>query len=206
MYFRLLLPPVFGSCETFYPPIERKIGRYWVTRNTGFCSLRIAHPRGLLRDKIGAEYCLTSSVCLITNRGGGMLNNPYLPNFKTVLALSTIMLRLFTSPAEEQNRSPRLIDWGLLVLYGTRITLLKAHTCRLLVARVLVRAHRAIEELVLVQVDFEERRPLLDLPRDQCLRERILNVPLQRAAQGARPVAAIGQRLLHNPLLGVVVH
>ncbi len=35
-----------------------------------------------------------------------MLNNPYLPNFKTVLALSTIMLRLFTSPAEEQNEKP----------------------------------------------------------------------------------------------------
>ena len=43
------------------------------------------------------------------------------------------------------------------------------HARRLLLGRVLVRTHRAIEELVRVKIHLEKRRPLLNLPGNQRL-------------------------------------
>jgi hypothetical protein len=51
------------------------------------------------------------------------------------------------------------------------------HTRRLFLTRVLVRAHRAIEELVLVEVDIEERRPVLNLPGDKRLSKPLQTPP-----------------------------
>src|SRR5579872_3003314 len=66
--------------------------------------------------------------------------------------------------------------------------------------------HRAVEQLVVLQEDLNERRPGANGALDQRLRERILNVLLQGPAQRTRAIAAVHQRLLQNPLLGLVGH
>src|SRR6185312_10663175 len=62
-------------------------------------------------------------------------------------------------------------------------------------------AHRAVVEPVGVEEDFKERRPL-ERALDQELGERVLDVLLQGAAQGAGAVAAIEAGLVHDPFLG----
>src|SRR5215469_6407211 len=52
----------------------------------------------------------------------------------------------------------------------------------------------AIEELIVFEVDLNERRALREGALDERLRERVLNVLLQRATQRTRTVAAIDHR------------
>src|SRR6202522_1384201 len=64
------------------------------------------------------------------------------------------------------------------------------------------RAYRPIEELVRVEIDFEECRTIVDVSGNQSLRQGVLDIALQRPAQRPRAVAAVAQRLVENPLLG----
>src|SRR5205807_6991229 len=72
-------------------------------------------------------------------------------------------------------------------------------------ALVLFRIYRAIVQLAVVEEDLDERRALVDGALDQRFRERVLDVLLQRATQRASTVAAVGERLVEDPLLGLVV-
>src|SRR5579862_6867669 len=68
----------------------------------------------------------------------------------------------------------------------------------------LLRIDRAVEELVVFEEDFNERGAGSDRALDQRLGQRIFDVLLQCTAQRTRPVAAIGQSLVKDPLLGFV--
>src|SRR5208282_1549548 len=68
------------------------------------------------------------------------------------------------------------------------------------------RVHRTVIKLVGFEEDLDERRPGSDRALDQGFRQRIFDVLLQGAAQRTRSVAAVGQRLVQNPLLRFVGH
>ena len=62
----------------------------------------------------------------------------------------------------------------------------------------------AVEELVVFEEDLDEGGAGGDGALDQRLRQRVFDVFLQSAPQRARAVAAVGERLVEDPLLGVV--
>src|SRR5207244_3483354 len=68
----------------------------------------------------------------------------------------------------------------------------------------LLRIHRAIVQLIAFEENLDERRARGDRALDQGLRKRIFNVFLERPAQRARAVAAVGERLVEYPLLSFV--
>src|SRR6185437_8114422 len=86
-------------------------------------------------------------------------------------------------PAEMQPGARYVIRWGQS---GAE----QQNSCRLFVAAAIVRANRAVEQLVVLEINLEERRPFGNLPGNERLGERIFDVPLQCAAQGTCPVAA----------------
>src|SRR5712692_11956502 len=69
-----------------------------------------------------------------------------------------------------------------------------------------LRVHRTVVQLVVLKEDLDERRPGGDGALDQLLRQRIFDVLLQGTPQRTRAVAAVGQRLVQNPLLRLVGH
>src|SRR5262249_2500952 len=71
-------------------------------------------------------------------------------------------------------------------------------------ALVFLRVHGTVEQLVVLEEDFDERGAHIDGALNKRLRERVLNVFLQGPAQRARAVAAIGKSLVEDPLLGLV--
>src|ERR1700693_5564518 len=62
----------------------------------------------------------------------------------------------------------------------------------------------AVEQLVVFEEDLDEGGARGDGALDQRLRQRVFDVLLQGAAERARAVAAIGQSLVEDPLLGIV--
>src|ERR1019366_5097485 len=68
----------------------------------------------------------------------------------------------------------------------------------------LLRVYWAVEELVVFEEDLDEGGARGDGALDQRLRQRVFDVLLQGAAQRARTVAAVGEGLVENPLLGIV--
>src|ERR1700744_5576378 len=67
-------------------------------------------------------------------------------------------------------------------------------------------ADRAVKELIVFQVDLEERGTVRNAPGNQRLGQRILHVPLQRTAQWPCSIRAVDKCLFQNPLLGVFGH
>src|ERR1039458_3971385 len=67
----------------------------------------------------------------------------------------------------------------------------------------LLLADGAIEELVGLQVHLDECGPLRERALDEGLRQRVLDVLLQRTAQRTRTVAAVHDRLVEDPLAGL---
>ena len=63
---------------------------------------------------------------------------------------------------------------------------------------------RAVKQLVVFEEDLDEGGAGGDGALDQRLRQRVFDVFLQGAAERARAVAAIGEGLVEDPLLGVV--
>src|SRR5581483_1478069 len=61
-----------------------------------------------------------------------------------------------------------------------------------------------IEQLVVLEKNLDEGRAHGDRALDQRFRERVLDVLLQGPAQRASAVAAVGERLIQDPLLGFV--
>ena len=90
---------------------------------------------------------------------------------------------------------------ALAFCLSTRIRPRERQPSQLLLA---FRRDRTIEQLVVLQIHLEERRPLGNLPGDQRLRQRVFDEPLQCAAQRTRPVAAVDERLLEDPALRIV--
>src|SRR3954469_4438249 len=67
-------------------------------------------------------------------------------------------------------------------------------------ALLLLFADRAVEEAVALEVDLDERRPRGERSLDERFRERIFDVALDGATQRTRAVAAVGERLVEDPL------
>jgi hypothetical protein len=62
----------------------------------------------------------------------------------------------------------------------------------------------AVDKLVPLGVDLDEGGAA-QAPLNKRLGERVFDVLLERAAQGAGAVGAVGAGLVHNPALGLVV-
>src|SRR5579864_6760076 len=82
--------------------------------------------------------------------------------------------------------------------YARSSVLVQQHAFRLF------RIDRAVEELVVFEEDLDEGGARGNCALDQRLRQRVFDVLLQGAAERARAIAAVGQGLVENPLLGVV--
>ena len=75
------------------------------------------------------------------------------------------------SSCVELRAVPEVIDAGVC----------QVNSCGLLFRSRFVRTYRAIEQLVVLEIDLEEGRPLLNLSRNECRRQRIFNVGLKGA-------------------------
>src|SRR6185312_11072783 len=63
-----------------------------------------------------------------------------------------------------------------------------------------------VEQAVAFEVNLDERRTRRDGALDQRLRQGVLNISLQGPAQRTRTIAAVGKRLVQNPLLRFLIH
>src|ERR1019366_8120115 len=70
----------------------------------------------------------------------------------------------------------------------------------------LLLADGAIEELVGLQVHLDEGGPLREGALDERLRQRVLDVLLQRPAERTRTIAEVHNRLVEDPLAGLFRH
>src|SRR5580704_377625 len=85
-------------------------------------------------------------------------------------------------------KRPGLLGPGLLFTLTCLLVAEEQNAGRLVFSHF---AYRAVEELVVFEVNLKERRTLCDSTSDQGFGQWILDVALQRTAQGSCPVGAV---------------